>query len=387
MSTVVVSGAIANKLNRGGSVWTRLSYALGFQRLGFGVVFVEQIGRASCVGTDGAVVPFRESENLRYFRHVVEAFGLAGRAALVYEEGEDVWGLPYPELRAIADDAALLVNVSGHLTLEPLLRRFRRKAYVDQDPGFTQFWHAAGTVGSRLAGHDVYFTVGERIGASDCPIPTCGIRWYPTRQPVVLDQWPVIKAPDPGRFTTVASWRGPYGPVEHDGRTYGLKVHQFRRFLEVPARARGTFELALDIHPADAADRATLIAHGWRIIDPGAVAASPEAFRRYVQASGAEFSVAQGIYVETESGWFSDRTVRYLASGKPALVQDTGFSRNLPTGEGLLAFRTLDEAIDGARRIARDYDRHCRAARALAEQYFSADVVLRDLVDRAGIAP
>jgi hypothetical protein len=383
VSTVVVSGAIANKLHRGGSVWTRLSYALGLRRLGFRVVFVEQIGREGCVGADGALVPFRESENLAYFRRVVEAFGLAGHAALVFEGGEETWGLPYPELIAITEGAALLVNISGHLTSEPLLRRFRRKAYVDQDPGFTQFWHAAGTAGSRLAGHDVYFTVGENIGAPECPIPTGGIRWWPTRQPVVLDEWPVVAAPEPGRFTTIASWRGPYGPVEHDGRVFGLKVHQFRRFLELPVRADGTFELALDIHPADEADRAALLDSDWRIVEPGAVAGSPEAFRRYVQGSGAEFSVAQGIYVDTESGWFSDRTTRYLASGKPALVQETGFSQVYPVGEGLLSFRTLEEAVDGVARIARGYDGHCWAARALAEEYFDSDRVLSRLVDQA----
>jgi hypothetical protein len=147
------------------------------------------------------------------------------------------------------------------------------------------------------------------------------------------------------------------------------------------------FELALDIHPAEQRDLSLLRQYGWRIVDPKVSASDPLSFRRYVQGSGAEFSVAQGIYVETNSGWFSDRTTRYLASGKPALVQDTGFSRNIPVGEGLLAFRTLDEAVAGAERIARDYENHCRAARALAEEYFDSDKVLSKLVEEIGIAP
>jgi hypothetical protein len=165
-----------------------------------------------------------------------------------------------------------------------------------------------------------------------------------------------------------------------------LKVHEFRKFIDLPRRVPLTFEMALNIHPAEGRDLNLLREHGWRIIDPVVVAADPDGFRNYVQHSAAEFSVAQGVYVHTHSGWFSDRTVRYLASGKPALVQDTGFGRNLPTGEGLIAFRTPDEAADGARRIVRDYADHCRAARALAETYFDADTVLGRLVEEVGLA-
>jgi hypothetical protein len=190
-----------------------------------------------------------------------------------------------------------------------------------------------------------------------------------------------------GRFTTVGSWRGAYGPVEHAGHTFGVKAHQFRRFLPLPQRAPGTYELALEIHPADDKDRAALDEHGWRLVDVGRAAGDPAAFRRYVQQSGAEFSVAQSMYVDTRSGWFSDRTVRYLASGRPALVQDTGFSRIYPTEEGLVAFTSLDDAVAGAAGILGDYDRHCGAARALAEEWFAADRVLGRLCEEVGVAP
>ncbi len=203
----------------------------------------------------------------------------------------------------------------------------------------------------------------------------------------MLEYWPVSEEGDRNRFTTIASWRGPYGPVQFDGKTFGLKVHEFRKFIELPQRAPQSFEIALDIHPSDDKDLESLRRHGWRIVDPKIVAPDPLAFREYVRHSGAEFSVAQGIYVDTNSGWFSDRTVRYLASGKPALVQDTGFSRNYPVGEGLMPFRTLQEAIEGAERIARDYEAHCAAARALAEEYFDSDRVLGGLIDQVGIAP
>jgi hypothetical protein len=146
-------------------------------------------------------------------------------------------------------------------------------------------------------------------------------------------------------------------------------------------------EIALSIHPADQRDLDLMRNNGWHIIDPSDVAATPQAFRHYVQGSGGEFSVAQGIYVETNSGWFSDRTIRYLASGKPVLVQEAGFSRSLPAGEGLIPFHTFDEAVAGAERIRRNYDHHCRSARRLAEEFFDSDKVLSQFLEEVGISP
>jgi hypothetical protein len=238
---------------------------------------------------------------------------------------------------------------------------------------------------ARLIGHDAYFTFGENIGLPGCSIPIHGIDWRATRPAVVLDEWPVVAANNEHVFTTVGTWRGPYGPVVWQGHTYGLKLHEFRKLLELPARSRETFELALDIHPDEKHDLELLRNHGWRLADPRVVAGEPFAFRSYVQGSFAEFSAAQGIYVETDCGWFSDRTVRYLASGKPAVVQDTGFSRNLPTGEGLIAFRTLEDAIAGVEAVASDYEHHSRAARALAEEFFESDTVLGKILERIDI--
>jgi hypothetical protein len=255
--------------------------------------------------------------------------------------------------------------------------------YLDLDPGFTQFWHAAGHLGSNLAGHDAYFTIGANIGTSCCRIPMGGMRWHHTRPPVVLERCPAGVGGDAGRFTTVASWRGAYGPVEFGGRTYGVKAHEFRKFMELPRRVPATLEIALDIHPADGRDSAALAEHGWRLVDPKVAVPDPSSFHHYVQTSGAEFSAAQGVYVATESGWFSDRTARYLASGKPALVQDTGFGRTYPVGDGLLGFRTLPEAVEGVTQITRGYEHHCRAARALAEEYLDSDKVLGQLLNES----
>ena len=361
----VVAGAIANRAHNGGESWVRLSWVLGLARLGFEVHFIEQGGRGAA----------------RYLAKVAARFGLSGRCSMVTPDGEVVSGLSADELGALADRAEFLVNISGNLSAPSLLSRFRRRAYLDVDPGYTQFWHAAGQLGTSLLQHDAWFTVGQNIGTATCPVPTNGIPWRTVLPPVVLSEWPVHVADRADRMTTVAGWRGSFGAVEVSGHRYGTKAHEWRRVLALPGLAPQEFEIALAIDPADESDRSSLVEHGWRLVDPLEEAGDPDLFRAYVQESGGEFSVAQGIYVETNSGWFSDRTVRYLASGKPVLVQDTGFSRTLPTGEGLVTFRDLGEAVEGAKRIASSYESHAIAARQLAEEYFDSDRVLGSFLD------
>jgi hypothetical protein len=344
--TVVVAGALASKARSGGEAWVRLSYALGFRRLGFAVRLVEE-------------APGAADDHVAYAHDIAATFRLDYELAGPGLEGGDV-----------------LVNISGNLRSPELLRRFRRRLYVDIDPGFTQFWHEEGLLD--VSGHDAYFTIGENIGRPECPIPTSGIEWRLTRPPVVLDEWPDV-ADSFDRFTTVATWRAPFGPID----SYGLKHHEWRKVISLPEETGLPFEAAVAIDATDEADRLDLERHGWVLVEPWRVA-DPSSFRMYVQGSGAEFSVAQGVYVETRSGWFSDRTVRYLASGKPALVQDTGSP--VPADEGLITFRTLDEAVAGAREIAGDYERHSRAARALAEEHFDAERILGDLLDDASIS-
>jgi hypothetical protein len=314
VAVVVVAGALANKARNGGEAWVRLSWILGLRELGLDVRFVEQLSPDSCVDEQGQVVAPAASVNLAWFRSVTEQFGLSEVATLLVGDDAAV-GPPLEDLLTVAPDGAL-VNISGHLDHTRLFAAFRSRIYVDIDPGFTQFWHALGYPGAKVDGHDQHFTIGESIGSAGCSIPTSGVQWRTTRQPVLLDRWPVTPAADTDRFTTVASWRAPFGSIVYEGRTYGLKVHEFRRFLDLPSRSPHTFELALSIHPGDSADLEALLRQGWQIVEPAAVAATPDDFRRYVQGSGAEFSVAQGVYVDTRSGWFSDRSARYLASGK-----------------------------------------------------------------------
>jgi hypothetical protein len=387
VATAIVGGALANKPFNGGEAWVRLSWALGLQRLGFETYLVEEIASASCVDRSGAIAEFSSCANRAYFEEVVADFGLEGRAALLGDGGEQAAGLDLAELREVAGDADLLVNISGHLTIDEIVDGPRTRVYVDLDPGFTQAWHTDERVPFGLAGHDHYVTVGLNVGTPASPIPDCGIDWIPTLPPVVLEEWPFQPpAVAPLRFTTVATWRSPYGALEIGDRTIGLKHHQFRRLIELPERVDGVaFELALDIHEEDAADRRALADHGWAIVEPREVASTPRAFRQYVGGSGAEFSVAQGVYAETASGWFSDRTGAYLACGRPAVVQDTGIGDRLPLGDGLLTFSSLEDAASSVERVAADYAAHSAAAAALAAHHLDSDRVLGRLLAAIGV--
>jgi hypothetical protein len=370
----IVAGALANKPGSGGEAWVRLSWILGLRRLGFDVFFVERL-------------PGGDERGCRWFAEVVREFDLDERATLLGETGETLFGREEAELADVAAEARVVFNISGHLDGGPILAAPGRRVYVDLDPGFTQLWHADPTLSFTVAGHDSYVTVGLNVGTASSLIPAGGIEWIPTLPPVVLDEWPAAPAPEGSpRFTTVATWRSPYGQVQIGDRLAGLKHHEFRRFLQLPGQVpEASFELALDIHEGDRADREALLAHGWKLVPPLEAAASPDAFRSYLRESGAEFSVAQGVYVEGRTGWFSDRTAAYLACGRPALVQDTGLGGRLPTGKGLLVFSDLEGAAEAARRIAADPASHASAARELAEGHLDSDRVLGDLLEKVGV--
>jgi hypothetical protein len=359
-----------------------LQYLLGFRRLGWDVLFVDRLEPEMCVDRDGNPASFESSANLRYTAEIMERFGLSGDWALLYDRGRELAGCARRELVERARRSALLLNVMGFLDDEEILGAGPLRIFLDIDPGFPQMWQDLG-LAEPFAGHDRHVTVGGNVGRPDCSIPTCGLEWSHTLPPVVLSEW----EPASGRgerFTSVASWRGPFGPIEYRGRAYGLRVHEFRRFLELPRRTGAAFELALDIDEADSADIDGLREHRWQLVDPLDAAGDPCRYRDYVQGSAAELMIAKNIYMDTRSGWFSDRSACYLASGRPVLAQDTGL-RDLPDDEGLVTFTDLDGAVAGAESILADPDRHGRAARALAEERFAAERVLPELLAKLGV--
>jgi hypothetical protein len=292
-------------------------------------------------------------------------------------------GLSYARLCDIAGEADLLINISGMLADENLLQKIPVRVYLDVDPAFIQLWHAQG-IDMRFAGHTHFVTIGQAIGEADCPVPTCGLSWITTPQPIVLAHWPVAERIVYDGLTTVGNWRG-YGSVEHEGVFYGQKAHSLRQYMTLPRLTAERFLPALSIHPGETADLAALAENGWQLLDPARVAGTPAAYRQFIQESKAEFGIAKSGYVVSRCGWFSDRSVCYLASGRPVIAQETGFSRFLPTGAGLFAFSNPEEALAVIDEMNRDYAHHSRSARGIAEEHFASDKVLSQLLRNLGL--
>ena len=384
---LLISGALAQVPGNGGLAWFHLQLLLGLRRLGWDVLFLDRVEAGQCVDAGGRVVAAAESVNARWLASVMERFGLGGAWSLDVGGGQTL-GAPRGHVLRAAGEAALLLNVMGYTRDEAVLGRARRRAFVDIDPGFPQMWRELG-LHDALAGHDAFVTMGMNVGKPGCAIPACGVEWVTMPQPVVLEHWPVAAAStadDAAPFTSIGAWRGSNGPLEFKGRTYGLRAHEFRRFVELPKTCPAErFEMAFEIHPGDAKDREALVRNGWKLADPKAVAATPEDYRDYVGRSRGEFMVPKQMYVATNSGLLSDRSAYYLASGRPVLARDTGIGELYPVGDGLVTFATTDEAADGAARIRADYRRHAKAARAVAEECFDSDKVLRRLMSQLGV--
>ena len=370
---------VAKVPHQGGATWAVLQYLLGFRGLGHEVCFIEPVEPADL---QPAVAPLDRSRNADYFRSVMQEFGLERDAALLLAGTETTVGVSYARLRETAAAGDVLINISGTLRDPALFDPIPVRIYLDLDPVFNQLWHTE-QIDMHFAGHTHFVTVGQAIGRPECDIPSCGLSWIPTLQPIVLDHWPVAGPVEYDGLTTVANWRG-YGSIQHGGVFYGQKAHALREFITLPRVTDERLILALSIHPGETRDLAALRDNGWELLDPAVVAGTPARYRAFVGASKGEFGVAKAGYVTGRCGWFSDRSVCYLASGRPVLAQDTGFSQYIPCGAGLLSFSTCEEAAENITALRRDYAAHSRGARALAEEHFDARKVLTRMLQRAG---
>jgi len=278
-----------------------------------------------------------------------------------------------------AVEADLLLNL-WHSLPASVVRRFQLTAFVDTDPGLLQTWMTTGEL--NVAPHDIYFTVGETVGTPAARFPDCGLRWHYTPPPVFLPEWPQAPAESGAPYTTVSHWWG--GSVRLGGeQVSGDKLSAFLEYAQLPAHTPVPLEQAVCLGRHYEEWRARLETLGWKIREAWDVSATPEQYRFYIQRSRGEFSCAKPAYVKLATGWVSDRTACYLASGKPAVVQHTGPSRFLPDADGLFRFRNMDEAVRALAQVESDYERHCRLARALAEEYFDARRVVGRVLERA----
>jgi hypothetical protein len=375
---IVFAGSIG-RFPVGGHAWVDLQYLYGLQQLGHELTYLEECGQGSWVYQ-------WETEQLTtdleyptaYLRSCLAGSGLEGR--WIYRAGDRSVGMSVEALRAACADADLMI-VRGS-PIELWRREYlwpRRRAYIDSDPGFTQIRIANGDpfLGETVERCEALFTIGQRMGSADCLIPDCGRSWNKFVAPISLDHWPLEQEADAEHFTSVMQWQS-YKDVVYRGVRYGNKNREFERFIGLPGLTSQTFMIAMS-----GGDHAQLSRYGWRVSPGWKVSLTPQSYRQFVQASRVEFAVAKHGYVATRGGWFSDRSICYLASGRPVLVQDTGLGDWLPLGEGLVVFEGVADALRGIERINADYSRQRAGARALAEQYFAAERVLPPFLDKA----
>jgi hypothetical protein len=376
---------LAGQVPLAGIAWQALHHVLGLRRLGHEVWYIEDSGAAP-YDPRGQERAGDCAYNVAFLRNMMERFDLGDRWAY-WDAANDQWhGLPRERVAALYREADALINLGGatHLREEHMACPVR--VLIDTDPGYEQARAAEGDAAAvrRLGAHTHLFTYGQNMGAADCAIPLGNFRWRATRPPVLLDLWDAGCVSAGPFFTSVATWTGTGKDIAIDGETYLWSKHvNFLRFLDLPRQTLQPCRLAM--RPPSAEVAAQVRDAGWDIVDPVPVSADMQPYRDFIVASRAEFTVAKDIYVRARTGWFSDRSVCYLAAGRPVVTQDTGFTRTIQSTEGLFAFSTIEDIREAIALINGDYQRQCRAALEIAHEFFDADHVLRDLLQRAEI--
>jgi hypothetical protein len=372
----------------GGVGWDYCQYAVGFERLGLEVYYLEDTGVPTY-----AFNPATETFEINcdygaaFIEQSLATFSTTLADRWHFRSFDDrTYGMSAADFTDVAAEADILINVSGGSLLRETYRRCPRKVFVDTDPGWNHFvifprWDDKPVTERPLGyrSHDLFFTFAERAHQDDCLLPDCGLQWRTTRHPVLPDLW----APEgPGvRYTTLMMWNTYGKPIEHNGRRFGSKEIEFGKVAELPRRVSTGLEIAVN----GEAPRGEWTAIGWSVVKGAVASRTVQSYRSYVAGSRGELSVAKNIYVATRSGWFSGRSACYLAASRPVILQETGFSDRLPTGEGLLTFSDIESAAAAVEEVESNYERHARRSREIAERYFDSRLVLGEILSTAGV--
>ena len=384
----IVVGGFLGLLPSGGITWDYIQYPLGFASLGHDVFYIE----------DTRLWPVYQADNdscranVEHLDRVMNAFGLGDRWAYRDEVTGKCFGMTEAQVAEVCGSADVFVNISCSTFLREEYRAIPVRVLIDTDPMFTQIQQetqsgfTAGETGitSLIAGHTHHFTFGENFGATDCLMPVGGVAWKATRQPICLDQWTVSSPPKGAPYTTVMNWSAGK-PLSYGGQTWGQKDIEFRRIFDLPRRVKQSLAVAVGQTMGAPFPAAEAESSGWQVIDPEVSARDWVAYRGFIEESAGELSVAKETYVKARTGWFSCRSACYLASARPVITQETGWSRHIPSGAGLFAFTSEDEAVEALSEIDNDPEHHAAAARGIAEDFFDSRKVLTRLLEDAGV--
>jgi hypothetical protein len=380
---IIITGLVG-QYPFGGVIWDYLQYLLGFRSLGHQVLYLEDSGAWPYDPVAGTITDDC-SFALQSLHKIFTDFDLA--ESWIYRNGADgkFHGAGEKVAREWLRHGDLLVNVSSAGWLRDYDLRVGHRMFIDGDPMFCQIGLLDGSnplYAGRLRDHDSHFTFGLSVGQPDCPVPLDGITWRPTVQPIAIDQWPVTPVSADAPWTTVMNWAS-YKPKVWEGRTYGQKNLEFNKFRDLPSKTSAPLRLAMGLGVDGKRPVQDLRQLGWDLADPQEVVPDHRAYRSFITSSRGEWSVAKHGYVEGKTGWFSCRTACYLAAGRPAVVQETGWSRHLPSNGGVLPFTTLEEAAESLAKVTRNYAQHSKAAREIALEFFDAKKVCQKLLKQA----
>lgn len=373
---VIAVGIAGHPIAAAGNSWAFLQWVLGFKEAGWEVWVVESLKSDQLVQSNWSKSTYEQSINKIHWESVMRRFGLENNASLFIDDQTP----NLTEAQDFANEADVFLNVSGHFKSKALEFTKAKKVYLDLDPAFTQIWSEVYKSDMNFTGHDRFFTYGSLIGKEGCFAPTCGLEWVGIFPPVVLNYWPCQPLQKEFiKFSTLAHWQG-YSWCEWKNKWFTGKSEEFMKLTEMPLRVPVKFEIATELE-ANQVELEVFRSNGWNLVSGSQISNSFESYENYLKNSSSEFSAAKGGYVLSQGGWFSDRSVCYLASGRPVVLQSTGIERLVPKVEGLHVFNTQEEASLVCCNLVENFEQQQRAARALAERYFDSHVVIAHMLN------
>ncbi|MCL6257694.1 hypothetical protein M3O96_01250 [Aquiflexum sp. TKW24L] len=363
-----------------GMTWHHVQYLLSLKALGHEIAYCEDSDDTpyACYNPETHITDHNPTYGLKYVQLLFDKLGLEIKWAY-YDANFGKWyGKSAQEFSKCNSDFDILINISGINPIRDWMGDIPIRIFIDTDPVFTQVRNIQEPARKKLVdSHSHLFSFGENIHHPYSKIPDDGFRWQVTRQPIYLDFWKHHHPLLDSRFTSIMQWKS-YAPVKFQEITYGLKAESFSIVENIPLKSQSKIEIALG---GDGVPRKELLEKNWILVDPMEVSIDPWVYQKYIQQSKGEFTVAKSGYVISNSGWFSERSACYLASGRPVITQETGFSQWMETGEGVLSFETEDQALSALDEINSNYEKHCLKALEIAREYFDGEKILQKLID------